>query len=241
MPRQQGAASRPVAAPPLHETGDYPMNNFPLFVGRLIGRDAAARHVRDLVSAYRVVTLTGPGGIGKTSLAIETARHIVSGFNDGGWLVELASVSDPDLVPTAVASAIGLKLSGEVSAASVARAVGEKRLLLVLDNCEHVVDAAANLAERLIGLCPHTTILATSQEVLRTDGEAVWRVPPLDVPAPGPETPAHVLGHSAVELFIARLNALDARVPPRAEDLPAIAAICRRLDGIPLEIGRAHV
>jgi predicted ATPase/DNA-binding winged helix-turn-helix (wHTH) protein len=236
MPRQQGAASRPVAAPPLHETGDYPMNNFPLFVGRLIGRDAAARHVRDLVSAYRVVTLTGPGGIGKTSLAIETARHLVSGFNDGGWFVELASVSDPDLVPTAVASALGLKLSGEVSAASVARAVGEKRLLLVLDNCEHVVDAAANLAERLIGLCPHTTILATSQEVLRIDGEAVWRVPPLDVPAPGPETPAHVLGHSAVELFIARLNALDVRVPPRAEDLPAIAAICRRLDGIPLAI-----
>ncbi len=209
MPRQQGAASRPVAAPPLHETGDYPMNNFPLFVGRLIGRDAAARHVRDLVSAYRVVTLTGPGGIGKTSLAIETARHIVSGFNDGGWLVELASVSDPDLVPSTVASALGLKLSGEVSAESVARAVGAKQLLLVLDNCEHVIDAAASLAERLIGLCPHTTILATSQEVLRIDGEAVWRVPPLDVPAPGPETPAHVLGHSAVELFIARLNALD--------------------------------
>jgi predicted ATPase len=114
----------------------------------------AARHVRDLVSAYRVVTLNGPGGIGKTSLAIEAASELVCGFNDGGWLVELASLPDPDLVPSAVAGALGLKLSGEISAESVARAVGAKHLLLVLDNCEHVVDAAATLAERFVRLCP---------------------------------------------------------------------------------------
>ena len=106
----------------------------------------------------------------------------------------------------------------------------------MLDNCEHVIDAAANLAERFTRLCPHTTILATSREVLRIDGEAVYRVPPLDVPALGQETPDHMLGHSAVELFIARMNALDAGFSPRAEELTSVAAICRHLDGIPLAI-----
>jgi predicted ATPase len=103
--------------------------------------------VRDLVSAYRVVTLTGPGGIGKTSLAIKAVRYLLPDFEDGGWIVELASLSDPGLVPSTVASTLGLKLSGEISAESVARAVSGRHLLLVLDNCEHVIDAAANLAE----------------------------------------------------------------------------------------------
>jgi hypothetical protein len=192
--------------------------------------------VRDLVSAYRIVTLTGVGGIGKTSLAIETARDLVSDFDDGGWFVELASLSNPDLVSSTVASALGLKLSGEISAESIARAVGAKHLLLVLDNCQHVIDAAANLAERLLRSCPHIGFLVTSREVLRIDGEKVYRVPPLDVPAPGQETPDHILGHSAVELFIAKINALGVVFSPRAEELTSIAAICRHLDGIPLAI-----
>ncbi len=234
--RHQGSVTAPVAILPMSEPGTAQANNFPLIAGRLIGRAEAARHVRDLVSAYRVVTLTGPGGIGKTSLAIDVARDIVSGFEDGGWFVELASLSNADLVPSTVASALGLKLSGEISAESVARAVGAKHLLLVLDNCEHVIDAAANLAERFTRLCPHATILVTSREHLRIAGEAVWRVPPLEVPAPGQEAPDHVLGHSAVELFIARTTALGAGVLPGAEELASVAAICRRLDGIPLAI-----
>ncbi len=181
-PRQQGRAAAPVAPPPMRGPTAH---NFPLTVGRLIGRAVAVRHVRDLVTAYRVVTLTGPGGIGKTSLAIEAARSLVAEFNDGGCFVELASLPGPDLVPSTVASALGLNLSGEISAESVARAVGTKHLLLVLDNCEHVIDAAANLAERFTRLCPHTTIVVTSREVLRIDGEAVYRVPSLDVPAIG--------------------------------------------------------
>jgi predicted ATPase/DNA-binding winged helix-turn-helix (wHTH) protein/Tfp pilus assembly protein PilF len=235
-PRQQGSGIAPVASPPMREPGAPLANNFPLIVGQLIGRAAAVRHVRDLVSAYRVVTLTGPGGIGKTSLAIVASRSLLANFDGGGWFVELASLSNPDLVPSTVASALGLKLSGEVSAESVARAVGAKQLLLVLDNCEHVIDAAASLAERFVGLCPHIAVLVTSREVLRIDGEAVYRVPPLEVPAIGQETPDHILGHSAVELFITRTNALDVRFSPRAKDLTSVAAICRRLDGIPLAI-----
>jgi DNA-binding winged helix-turn-helix (wHTH) protein len=181
-PRQQVATNAPVPAVRARESPAPPPNNLPLTVGRLIGRGAAARVVRDLVSAYRVVTLTGPGGIGKTTLAIKVAHDIVSGFDDGGWFVELASISDPDLVTSAAASALGLKLTGEISAEAVARAIGSKRVLLILDNCEHVVDATANLIERFVRLCPRTTILVTSREVLRVDGEMVYRVPPLDVP-----------------------------------------------------------
>jgi predicted ATPase len=192
--------------------------------------------VRDLVSAYRVVTLTGPGGIGKTSLAIKAVRYLLPDFEDGGWIVELASLSDPGLVPSTVAATLGLKITGEISAESVARAVGGRHLLLVLDNCEHVIDAVANLAETFTRLCPRTTIVATSREILRIDGESVYRVPPLDVPALGQAAPDTVMQYSAVELFVARTKALNAGFSPGAEDLALIAAICRHLDGMPLAI-----
>jgi predicted ATPase len=183
-----------------------------------------------------VVTLTGPGGIGKTSLAIKAVRYLLPDFEGGGWLVELASLSDPGLVPSTVASTLGLKLAGEISAESVARAVGGRHLVLVLDNCEHVIDAVANLAETFTRLCPRSTIVATSREVLRIDGESVYRVPPLDVPAPGQAAPDYIMQYSAVELFVARTKALNAGFSPTAEDLASIATICRRLDGIPLAI-----
>src|SRR5580693_412704 len=190
---------------------------FSSLITRLIGRAAACQFVRDLVSAYRVVTLTGPGGIGKTSLAIKAVRYLLPAFEDGGWLVELASLSDPGLVPSAVAAALGLKVTGEISAVSVARAVGGRHLLLVLDNCEHVIDAVANLAETFMRVCPRTTIVATSREVLRIDGEAVYRVPPLEVPAPEQAAPDYIMQYSAVELFVARTKALNASFSPGAE------------------------
>jgi predicted ATPase len=183
-----------------------------------------------------VVTLTGPGGIGKTSLAIKAVRYLLPDFEDGGWIVELASVSDPGLVPSTVASTLGLKLAGEISAESVARAVGGRHLVLVLDNCEHVIDAVANLAETLTRLCPRTTIVATSREILRIEGETVYRVPPLDVPALGQAAPDYIMQYSAVELFVAKTKALNAGFSPHAKDLVSIATICRRLDGIPLAI-----
>jgi len=235
-PQQPEGTAPPVYLPLTRTSGAPPANNFPPLIARLVGRAAAAQFVRDLVSAYRVVTLTGPGGIGKTSLAIKAVRYLLPHFEDGGWLVELASLSDPGLVPSTVASTLGLKLAGEISAESVARAVGGRHLVLVLDNCEHVIDAVANLAEAFTRLCPRTTIVATSREILRIDGESVYRVPPLDVPAPGQAALDYIMQYSAVELFVARTKALNAGFTPTAENLASIAAICRHLDGMPLAI-----
>jgi predicted ATPase/DNA-binding winged helix-turn-helix (wHTH) protein len=239
--REQGPATvapHTMAAPPqLRVFEKTRTTNIPAAATGLIGRLTAIQRLRDLVSAYRVVTLTGPGGIGKTALALEVARRLLGEFADAAWLVELASLSDPDLVPTAVAGVLGLRLGGEeISAEAVAQAVGEANLLLILDNCEHVIDAAANFVEAIVRMCPRTTILATSRETLRTDGEHVYRVPPLEVPAVDEEDPDHILDHSAVELFIARTKALGSDFSLQAETLPSVAAICRHLDGIPLAI-----
>ncbi len=235
-PQQRDATAAPVYSALTRTSGASPANNFPPVITRLVGRASAAQFVRDLVSAYRVVTLTGPGGIGKTALAIKAVRYLLPDFEDGGGLVELASLSDPGLVPSTVAATLGLKLTGEISAESVARVVGGRHLLLVLDNCEHVIDAVASLVETFTRLCPRTTIVATSREILRIDGEAVYRVPPLDVPALGQAAPDTIMQYSAVELFVARTKALNAGFSPTAEDLASIATICRHLDGIPLAI-----
>jgi predicted ATPase/DNA-binding winged helix-turn-helix (wHTH) protein len=217
--------------------GESPVTNFPVLVTRLIGRTAPVPRLRDLMSAYRLVTLTGPGGIGKTSLALKVARGILGGYADGGWLVELASLSDPALVPATVAGVLRLRtLPGVVTPDALAGAIRDKNLLLVLDNCEHLIAAAADLAETLIAFCPHITIVATSREALRTRGEHVWRVPPLEVPAAGQRDAAGILGHSAVELFIARARELGSDIAGNSNHVRAIAAICRHLDGIPLAI-----
>jgi predicted ATPase/DNA-binding winged helix-turn-helix (wHTH) protein len=213
--------------------------NLPAAASELVGRTDAVQHLRGLLSAYRVVTLTGPGGIGKTRLALEVARGVFPNLQGDVRLVELVSLSDPGLVPTAVAGSLGLRLGGhEISAESVARAIGARSLLLVLDNCEHVVDAAAELAETVVRMCPRTTILATSREILRIEGEYLYRVPSLEVP-PQDEEPDNILGHSAVQLFMATTRALQSDFSPNADSLPLVAAICRRLDGIPLAIDLA--
>jgi predicted ATPase/DNA-binding winged helix-turn-helix (wHTH) protein len=212
-------------------------NNLPGTACELIGRDAALGYLRDLLSAHRVVTLTGPGGIGKTALALEVARGLLPNFPGDVWFVELASVSHPERVPSVVAGVIGLTLGGgEISSETVARAVGEGPQLLILDNCEHVIDGVAQSAETLVRLCPGTSILATSREILRIDGEFIYRVPPLAVPPPQEHDANVALEHGAVQLFIARITALNADFSPTRENLAAVAAICRRLDGIPLAI-----
>jgi predicted ATPase/DNA-binding winged helix-turn-helix (wHTH) protein len=235
--RRQDAAKPPVGVQRMRVDGESPLTNFPVPVTRLIGRTAAVARLRDLMSAYRLVTLTGPGGIGKTSLALKAARGVVGEYAAGAWLVELAPLSDPALVPTAVAGALRVPTAlTNVTPETIARSVGDQKLLLVLDNCEHLIEAIATLGETLLAYCPHTTIVATSRETLRIQGEYVYRVPPLEVPAPGQDEAEHILNTSAVELFIARTEALDPDFSPCAVELPGIGAICRHLDGIPLAI-----
>ena len=214
-----------------------PSTNIPSTTFDLIGRTIAIAHLWDLLSAYRVVSLIGPGGIGKTALALQCARSPPTGFEADRLLVELASLSNPGLVPSAIAGVLGIKLEGEdISAESIARAIGGRRLLLVLDNCEHVVDAVAKLTETVVSRCPNTTIIATSREALRIDGEHVYRVPALGVPPEPRLTPDAVFEHTAVELFMTRAKALGSNFEHDEENLGAVAAICRRLDGIPLAI-----
>ena len=202
----------------------------------LIGRKVAETELLELLSTYRMVTMTGPGGIGKSVLAEAVARNLLATFGGDGLLVELVSLTDPELVPFAVATVLGLKQGGEISFESIAREIGARKLLLVLDNCEHLIEGAARLAQTLVRSCPHTTILVTSREVLRIDGEYVYRVAPLDVPASGGDVDRDILGRSAVQLLIARTKALNADFSPRGENLQLVAAISRQLDGIPLAI-----
>ena len=234
---QDDAPAGPSWAGPAQDFARCLRNNLPTAASGLIGRAAAVQRLCDLLSAHRAVTLTGVGGIGKTRLALEAAHRLAGTFGGDVWFVELASLSDPGLVPSAVARVLGLKLIGdETSVEAVARMVGERKMLLVLDNCEHVVDAAAALTETMGRLCPRSTVLATSREALRVDGEHIYQVPALDLPPPGEREPSRLLGCGAAELFLARLRALDPGFSPKGDDALAIAEICRHLDGIPLAI-----
>jgi predicted ATPase/DNA-binding winged helix-turn-helix (wHTH) protein len=230
-----GSASADVAA---GEPGAArPPTNLPAPVSELIGRDAELDEILGLTAAHRLVTLTGAGGIGKTRLGFAAARHLLPRFADGVWAIELAPLADPELVPVAVATTLGLELaSGAASPQLIANALRAKQLMLVLDNCEHVVDAAARMTEALLRANPAARVIATSRERLRVEGEWVYPVPPLAVPAEGGPDGEDPLHYGAVWLFVERARAaapsfsLDARVAA------ATAGICRRLDGIPLAI-----
>jgi non-specific serine/threonine protein kinase len=234
--REEGGPDpRPAELPPVAERTI--VTNIPLAASALIGREAAVQQLCDLMSAYKVVTLAGPGGIGKTVLASEVARRLLPTTECDVMFVELVSLSDPDLVPSAIAYALDLKLPGnDTSPAAVARAIGSKKVLLVLDNCEHLIDAAAATVEALIHLCPHVAVLATSREVLRVEGEFVYRVPALEVPEQHQAESSELLEHSAVQLFVARTRLQQADFRAEVTELPTVAAICRHLDGMPLAI-----
>jgi predicted ATPase len=211
--------------------------NLPEAVSELIGREAELEEVAALVTEHRLVSLVGAGGIGKTRLVLEVARHLLPRFPDGVFVAELGRLSSPELVPATMASALGLThVAANVSPEHVAGAVGTKKLLLVVDNCEHVIEAATGMAEALLRASPGTALLATSREPLRVSGEYVYRVPPLDVPAEDNRNMEEVFRHGAVKLFVSRAHAAEPRYVADGRVAAATAAICRRLDGIPLAI-----
>ena len=209
----------------LAQTPAHPVqSNLPVAASDLIGRAAAVQHLHNLISAYRIVTLTGAGGIGKTRLALEIARALLPCFDGEVWWVDLATLSDSNLVTAAIVSVLGLHLGGnDISPEALARAIGGRKLLLVIDNCEHVIDAAARVVDTLIRLCPGTSVLATSREHMRIDGECAYPVPPLDFPEKDQveADPDRTLATSAVRLFVARMAAQQSDRELRAS--------CRRL------------
>src|SRR3989442_5076083 len=177
--RESSATAATPAGPPPSRT-----TNLPEAVSELIGREAELGEITAPVTEHRLVSLVGAGGIGKTRLALEVGRHLLPEFADGVFVAELGPLSSAELVPATVASALGLThVAGTMSQEGVAGAVGTKKLLLIIDNCEHVIEAAASMAKALLLASPGASLLATSREPLRVSGEYAYRVPPLDVPA----------------------------------------------------------
>jgi predicted ATPase/DNA-binding CsgD family transcriptional regulator len=200
-----------------------------------VGRTEAVQELAGLLEGSRLVTVTGPGGVGKTRLAIEVARQQAGRFADGACLVELAAVSEPTLVPAAVGAALGIPQAPDLSATeSLAAALHRLQVLLVLDNCEHLVAAVADLCELLLPVADDARFLATSQEPLRAGGETRYRLAPLSVPRPGEQ--AEAAESEAVRLFTDRARRVDPHFDLDPESAPAVARLVARLDGMPLAI-----
>jgi predicted ATPase len=207
------------------------MTNLPPERTVFVGRERELGVVATLIRSARAVTLTGVGGVGKTRLALQVAAGMVDEFPDGVWLVELAPLIDAALVPSAVASAIGAPPSPGVELSEVVgRFLARRRALVVLDNCEHVIDRAARLVDRLLGAAPRLRVLATSREPLGVPGESVWRVPSLSVDAPAGGV------SDAVALFATRAAQVQPRFALDDSNRNVAVEVCRRLDGIPLAI-----
>ena len=211
-------------------------HGFALTLTSFVGRDEAMREIAALLGEHRLVTVAGPGGAGKTRLAGEVARQMVDRFADGVWLAELAPVRDPALVAGVVATALGMRdLPGVSTAEALARLLARQQLLLVLDNCEHVIDAAASLCAGLLLACDDVRVLATSREPLRVAGEARYRLAPLALPGLQDSAEA-AAGCEAVALFADRARHADTRFALTSEIGPLVARLVARLDGMPLAI-----
>jgi predicted ATPase/DNA-binding SARP family transcriptional activator len=215
------------------ESGAPPTNLRPE-LSSFVGRDEARRDVEKLLAGSRLVTLVGPGGVGKTRLATRVAGEMVGRHPDGVWLVELASLADAALLAQHVLAALGAPEKAGAPALDLLRThVAERQLLVVLDNCEHLSAACAGLVRDLLGVAPGLVVLATSREPLGVPGESLWPVPPLTLPPPGDRD---LRASEAVRLFVERATAVDPHFSLAGDTGAAVAEICRRLDGVPLAI-----
>jgi predicted ATPase len=242
--RRAAVEKPPLGAPPveLADLGEPPStaqrHNLPATVTALIGRDAELMELTATLAHSRLVTLTGTGGVGKTRLAIELGMRMLEAFPDGVWFIDLARLADPDLLTHTVALTVGVhEVPGQPLRETLLAVLGPKRLLLLLDNCEHLISAVASLADGLLQGCPELRLLATSREPLRIAGEQRYPVVPLPVPpSDAPLSVAAIQAYPALALFVARATAVAPAFRCTAEQVDPIAAICRQLDGIPLAI-----
>ncbi|HEV2473547.1 MAG TPA: BTAD domain-containing putative transcriptional regulator, partial [Chthonomonadales bacterium] len=241
--------SRFTEAPARRDTADLrmrqrgPAGHLPSPLTSFIGREAEAREVQDLLGSSRLMTLTGSGGVGKTRLAIHVGAPVSTSYPDGVWFIDLASLTDPLLVPQAAATVLGIRQERHIHAVEALKAaLALRRTLLILDGCEHLAGAAAQLAEEVLTHCDGVTILATSQTSLGVPGERVWPVPCLSLP---PDTSdaqtvggedVGLLSYEAVRLFVERAQWDRPNFQFAPQMIQTVAHICRRLDGIPLAI-----
>src|SRR5712672_1151212 len=213
------------------------VHNLPLAVTRMIGRDETVTALISRLSRQRLVTIVGPGGIGKTTVALAVAERMIADYEHGVWLVDLAPLGDPRLVPSAVATVLGLEVRTDNPLPGLIASLRNRRMLLLLDNCEHVIDAAASLAAAVLSGAPRVNILATSRETLGIAGEAQYRLGPLGSPPTSSGlTAAEAAAFPAVQLFVERVAAIVEDFAMTDANARPIVEICRRLDGLPLAI-----
>ena len=213
-------------------------NNLPQQLTSLIGREANLAEINVQLSSHRLVTLTGSGGVGKTRLSIEAGRGLLERYPDGVWLAELAPLNDAQLVTSIIGEVLGVNLNATAGALdALVSTLRTRQLLLIIDNCEHVIAEAARVVEALMRMCPRVSILASSRERLAIAGESVIRVPSLPAPQPNEAvTAARAPDYAAVRLFVERATALGCGFALTDANAATVASICRRLDGIPLAI-----
>ena len=212
-------------------------DNLPFQLTTFIGRERELAEVKRLLRQTRLLTLTGPGGCGKTRLALQSANSLAEVMKDGVWLVELASLSDPALLPQSIASVLGVReQAGHTLSETLSLHLQSKEILLILDNCEHLLAAVAHFTETCLRSCPALRILATSRERLNVSGEVVWPVPSLALPDSSDLTPDTLSQFESIQLFVERAASVFPIFELNSQNAAAIAQICRHLDGIPLAI-----
>jgi hypothetical protein len=239
------APGLPLEFPPLKTLEGF-ANNLPQQWTSFVGREKDIAEVKRLLGETRLLTLAGPGGTGKTRLALQAAADVLECYPDGAWLVELAAMTHPSLVPQVVASVLGVREeAGAPLAQTLAGVLHERSLLLIFDNCEHLLDAVAQFAYDILQRCPEVQVLATSREPLGITGEVVYRVPALSAPSLGlvgdRQDLKDLASYEAVRLFVERAAAARPGFQLTDHNASALAQICNRLDGIPLALELAAV